>query len=91
MQRLNPADEAIITQARTIFSTRPGAAVLNWILADCGAFDHLPATAEAIALRNWAMKLLAILGGGGIAEENMEAFTLTLMKQTIQKIPKEEL
>lgn len=90
MQRLNPADEEIIIQARAVFSTRSGQAVLAWILGDCGAFDPIPTTAEAVALRNWSMKLLAILGGGGMAVENVEDFTMRLMKQPITKQPKED-
>lgn len=82
-QPLNLADQEIISQARQTFSTRTGQATLMWMLGDMGAFDPIPETAEAIALRNWAMKLLAILGGGGIIVENMQAFTMRLMKQPI--------
>jgi len=70
---------------RATFSTSHGLMALTWILEDCGTFAPIPATAEAIAVRNWSIKLLNILGGGGMAEENIRAFAKTLMKQTIEK------
>jgi hypothetical protein len=81
MQQLSTDDRDIIAKVRNVFSSRTGQEVLNWILADCGMFNQIPTTAEAVALRNWAVKLVTMLGGGGISKENVADFTLRLMKQ----------
>lgn len=83
MQPLNPKDVALTQTARAALSTRPGQALLTWILEDCGTFDPSPVTPEAVVLRNWSMRLLTILGGGGLDRENVQAFTMRLMKQPL--------
>jgi hypothetical protein len=83
--------DEIVGQMRKVFSSRDGQEVLLWILSDCGAFDQIPETTEALTLRNWGIRLLTLIGGGRIAKENVRAFTHQLMRQQIEKTIKEEL
>lgn len=83
MQPLKPRDVALTNMMRSALSSRNGQALLTWILEDCGAFDPNPVGPEELALRNWSMRLLKILGGGGLDRENVQAFTMRLMKQPL--------
>lgn len=84
---VTPEEAAVINMARATLSTRSGQAFLAWMLQDCGAFDPYPVSEDHIALRNWCMKLLRLLAGGSLAIENVQHFTMQLMKQpfTVKK------
>ena len=87
MQPLNPKDVALARMMRTTLSSRSGQAFLTWILEECGTFDPQPQSED---LRNWSLKLLKIMGGGGLDVENVQAFTMRLMKQPLIIEEKEE-
>lgn len=86
MQRLDlfPNNE-LISQYRQVFSSGAGLTVLSHILYDLGTFLEVSAGPEDIALKNYGNRLLKILSGGEIAEDNLKAFTKQLMKQPLPK------
>ena len=90
MQRRDLPDEEKVGMYRQTFSTRAGRATLVDMLDELMVFSHMDSTAEDVALKNYGLRLLAILGGGGISAENMDALTIRLMKQPIIKTIKEE-
>jgi len=90
MQRLRLPEPDMIAQYRNCFSSRAGQTVLVHMLDDLMVFSHMETTVEDVALKNYGLRLLAILGGGGMAVENVEDFTLRLMKQPIIKPIKQE-
>jgi len=90
VQRRNLPEPDLIAQYRAAFSTRAGQTVLVNMLDELMVFSHMESTAEDVALKNYGLRLLAILGGGGLAAENVEDFTMRLMRQPINKPEKEE-
>lgn len=84
-------DEEMTYKFRKVFSSRDGQDVLLWILRDCGALDAIPATAEAVTLRNWGIRLLTLLGGGELTNENIKVLTHAVMRQPINHQHREEL
>ena len=83
MHRLDlfPSKE-MIYQYRAAFSTPAGRAALNHILYDLGVFQEITDGPEDVALKNYGIRLLKILGGGEI--DGIEEFTKLLMKQPLK-------
>ena len=88
MQRLDtfPTVE-LIKSYRNVFSSHDAPKVLQHMLYELGLFEDIPnMTPEDAALKNYAARLLRILGGG---EVQLNA-TSTMLKQVIaQPLPKE--
>lgn len=80
----------LIAQYRQTFSSRSGQIVLMHILYDLGVFIETSDVPEGVALRNYGMRLLKILGGGDVDENTMTEFTKRLVKQPLPKEIKEE-
>lgn len=92
MHRLdNFPKNVLIGQYRNVFSSRNGVDVLNHLLYDLGVFQATPDSPEDIALRNFGLRLLAILGGGEYpAEDTIKQFTKKLMRQPLNKEKEDE-
>ena len=80
----------LIGQYRKVFSSRDGIDVLEHILYDLGVFQETSDIPENIALRNYGLRILKILGGGYPEEDTIKQFTKRLMKQTLQKEKQED-
>ncbi|MFH2073791.1 MAG: hypothetical protein ABIJ57_00395 [Pseudomonadota bacterium] len=76
-------DKQTIENYRRTFSSPHGQETLADLLDKLCVFSPLPATAEVMALKDFGMWLLAVLGGGHISQENMKTFTMRLMKQPL--------
>ena len=86
MHRLDTFPNAdLIAQYRQAFSSRSGQAVLVHMLYDLGVFIETSDAPEDVALRNYGMRLIRILGGGEVDENTMMEFTKRLMKQPLMK------
>ena len=86
MHRLDTFPNAdLIAQYRQAFSSRSGQAVLVHMLYDLGVFIETSDAPEDVALRNYGMRLIRILGGGEVDENTMMEFTKRLMKQPLTK------
>ena len=74
----------LISQYRQTFSSKNGADVLVHMLFDLGIFQEssLP---EDIAIRNYGLRLLKILGGGEPNEQTIDQLTKKLMRQILPK------
>ena len=75
----------LIGQYRKVFSSRDGADVLEHMLYDLGAFQEISDNPENLALRNYAIRLLKIIGGGEACEDSIRRFTKSLIKQPLIK------
>lgn len=75
----------LICQYRQIFSGRVGLSVLVHMLFDLGIFQEISDSVEDIALKNYGIRLLEIIGGGRIDENSMDEFIKRLMKQPLSK------
>jgi hypothetical protein len=75
----------LIIQYRRVFSSTHGIDVLNHILFDLGTFTETSDSSEDVALKNYGLRLLKILGGGEPQEDTMKVFTMQLMKQILEK------
>ena len=80
----------LVGQYRKVFSTNDGNDVLGHILYDLGVFQETSDSPENVALRNYGLRILKILGGGSPDEDTIKQFTKKLMKQTLQKEIKED-
>ena len=86
MHRLDTfPNAALVAQYRQAFSSRSGQAVLVHMLYDLGVFIETSDAMEDVALRNYGMRLIRILGGGEVDENTMMEFTKRLMKQPLTK------
>lgn len=79
----------LIGQYRQVFSSRSGQDVLSHILYDLGLFLETTGQ-EDVALRNYGLRLLKILGGGEPHKNTTQIFTEKLMKQQLPKEEKDE-
>lgn len=82
-------DAAIVEDMRNVFLTPTGRRVFTYILHICGYFDSDISSAEEVALRNFATRLVKIMG----ANQPVNAFYVTdamLDAVTHIPIPKEE-
>lgn len=86
MHRLDlfPKNE-LIYQYRSVFSSKHGVDVLSHILYDLGTLQETADTPEDVALRNYGLHLLKILGGGEPNEATVKQFTKNLMLQALSK------
>lgn len=86
MHRLEtfPTNE-LICQYRQTFSGRTGISTLTHMLFDLGVFQGISESAEDVALKNYGIRLLEIIGGGRIDGNNMEEFIKRLIKQPLEK------
>ena len=87
MHRLDlfPTDN-LIGQYRQIFSSRNGKDVLAHMVFDLGVFTQTSDTPEDVALRNYGMRLLSILGGDNPPSKNaIDVFVKNIMKQSLKK------
>ena len=86
MHRLDfiPTNDLII-QYRRVFSSKNGIDVLNHILFDLGVFQEISDSSEDVALKNYGLRLIKILGGGEPEEDTIKQFTNKLMKQQLSK------
>jgi len=82
--------KVLIGQYRKVFSSRDGIDVIEHIIYDLGVFQQTSDSPENIALRNYGLRLLEILGGGYPEEDTIKQFTRKLMKQQLQKENKED-
>ena len=73
----------LIAQYRQAFSSRSGQVVLVHMLYDLGVFIETSDAPEDVALKNYGMRLIKILGGGEVDENTMIEFTKRLMKQPL--------
>ncbi len=91
MRRLDlwPSNE-IVEQYRAVFSGRAGLLVLKHMLYDLGAFVEISDGPEDVALKNYGMRLLRILGGGEVGEDAIEQFTKRLVRQPLPNENKED-
>lgn len=78
--------EEIIRDYRIVFGGSAGERVLAHMLFDLGLFDSDPTTGEeGFALKNYAARLLAIIGGGDV---EFEALGQLIAKLRLQPLPK---
>ena len=75
----------VIGYYRTVFSTFAGRAVLCDLLDDMGVFRVIPVTAiDEIAVRNYGLMLMDVIGGGEINDSTVHEFLHKLMQQPIK-------
>lgn len=76
---------SLIDQYRRVFSSKHGVDILYHMLYDLGVFQEISDGPEDVALKNYGLRLLKILGGGGPDEDTIRQFTKKLMKQQLPK------
>jgi len=76
-------------QYRNLFSGRSASDVLSHMLYDLGTFTETSETAEDMALKNYGIRLLRILGGGEVGETAIQAMVKQLMKQSLKNMKEE--
>lgn len=80
----------LISHYRRIFSTTEGKKVLLHMLAEMRAFDEISDDLGEIALKNYANRLLGILGGETKpSDASVTVFVDALIKQPLKKEGKE--
>lgn len=92
MHRLDtfPSKE-LIQNYRAMFSTKNGAEVFYHILYELGYFEDKPSlTAEDAALKNYASRLINILGGGEVGPETVKLLLKGLFAQPLPEPKKDE-
>ena len=81
----------LLQQYRNVFSSKEGPAVLAHMLYEMGLFEDMPSmTAEDAALKNYASRLLKILGGGEVEAGSIHIFVRQLMSQPLKEEREEE-
>ena len=83
--------EEITQSYRKLFSSGNGLFVLSHMLHDLGAFRPISDDPEEVALRNFGIRIMAILSGGQPTGENINRFMKGLMSQPIPKERGEDL
>lgn len=86
---LFPTNE-LIAQYRKVFSSPEGQQVLVHIMYDLGVFTEISGADEDIALKNYGIRLMNILGGGDPSSYNIKDFMYKLMKQPLAEIKNDE-
>ena len=92
MHRLDtfPAKD-LLRQYRNVFSSKEGPAVLAHMLYEMGLFEDIQGmTQEDAALKNYASRLLKILGGDEVKIDSVNVFVRSLMSQPLKEERKEE-
>ena len=86
MHRLDtfPGEE-LIQSYRRIFSSKEGPEVLTHMLFELGAFTETSSNPEDVALKNYGLRLLKILGGGEIHADTIELIAKKLVKQPLER------
>lgn len=78
-------DNDLISLYRQVFSTNAGQEVLCHILFDLGAFIEVSDGPEDVALKNYGIRLLNILGGKEPSQESIKLMMNALMRQPLEK------
>jgi hypothetical protein len=68
---------------RNVFSSHEGQVVLFHILEELG-FHKIISTEEEKILKNYAMRLLEIIGGGRMDQYSVQGFIISLMGQQLE-------
>jgi len=76
---------SLIGQYRTLFSSRTGVDVLSHMLFDLGVFTQTSDTPENVALRNYGLRLLKILGGDDPSKDSVDMFIKKIVKQPLKR------
>ena len=83
-------EKELIGRYRQVFSSNEGQEVLTHMLFDLGVFEDITADVEDIALRNYGTRLLKILAGGELSDDNIKNFVGRLIKQPLKTKEREE-
>lgn len=76
----------LIQQYRNVFASREGADVLAHMLFDLGVFQEVAVgSTEDAALKNYAVRLLRILGGGEVGLMAAKALARQVMTQPLEE------
>lgn len=78
----------VMQKYRNVFSHKEASEVLYHMLGELGYFEQ-SITPEQSALRNYASRLLGILGGGGIHKNTINQLKISLINQPLPKEKKE--
>jgi hypothetical protein len=73
---------------RNVFGAHDGPKVLNHMLYELGLFEDTSMNPEDSALKNYASRLLRILGGGEVRQAAVE---LLIKQLNLQPLPKEKV
>jgi len=72
----------MVKKYRNVFSTSEGQKVLSHILTDLRCFDEHAVCGENV-LKNYASRILAILGGGGVSADTANILIRHLCAQSL--------
>lgn len=75
-------DIDMVKKYRNVFSSAEGQKVLSHILTDLRCFDEHAVCGENI-LKNYASRILAILGGGGVSPDTANVLVRSLCNQSL--------
>ncbi len=75
----------LMAKYRQVFSSAAGNDVICHILFELGVFTEITEGPEDVALKNYGVRLMKILGGGEPHESSMQGFIKRLMKQPLKE------
>lgn len=76
-------DVDMVKRYRNVFSSAEGQKVLAHILTDLRCFDEHAVCGETV-LKNYASRILAILGGGGVSVDTANVLVRHLCAQSLE-------
>jgi len=77
----------LMQRYRNVFSTHDGTTVLAHMLYELGLFQEVALTPEETTLKNYASRLLGIIGGGDVKQHSIE---ILINQLSFQPLPKKK-
>lgn len=82
--------DEIMRAYRVLFSKKEAEFVLMHMLVELGVFAPITDSQEDVALKNYGMRILQILGGGKVEGDAIKQFIARLIRQPLPEIQKED-